>query len=197
MKKSYILFALVLVVLILAFTFSRSYLSSLEQTAKGTGNQMVSRATLDSLERELKVRFNEYEAFVDLRIDSLERKYREGATPSPGTSQDSGVKTPAQIPVRENEKSANGSGDSSSKKKNKPETKSPAKAIAPTEEELAIYQEYLKRRLELPADLSAYELKVAKNELLMDIGKAHSLDVQQVLDVVDKVYEFRRKGNRN
>ena len=36
-KSSYVLFGLVLVVLILAFNFPSSYLSSLEQSAKGTG----------------------------------------------------------------------------------------------------------------------------------------------------------------
>lgn len=198
-KSSYIIFGFVLVLLILAFSYTSSYLSSLEESAKAVKNRPVDRAALDSLETELQTRFNEYRAFVDKRIDTLERQYHESDNrPTEATVDLAAKKSGASAPkVGENAKAArveSKAAGNSSTAKTKPLEK---KSSTPSEEELAVYQEFLKRRLTLPADLSAYELKVAKAEILSDIGRAHNLKVDQVVETVDRVYEYRRKGSKN
>jgi hypothetical protein len=201
MKKSYILFGSVLVLLILAFSYTRSCLSSVEESAKSSTKQPVSRATLDSLENELQTRFNEYRAFVDGRLDSLEhRRTQESLQPTdlPKDSHDRSAARQSSGSDQPDESAERSRKSADVSAKAKPPSPARAETIlaAPSEEELAIYQEYLKRRLTLPADLTAYELKVAKNELLIDLGKEHSLTASQVTDLIDRVYEYRRKGTQ-
>jgi hypothetical protein len=65
----------------------------------------------------------------------------------------------------------------------------------PTTDELALYRLYTQRRLALPAVITAYKLRIAKERIVAELGVSYSITPDQVLKIVDKVYEYRRKGN--
>ena len=70
-------------------------------------------------------------------------------------------------------------------------------AAEPTADELAIYRLYVQRRLSLPSVITAYKLRMAKNQIQADLAQSYGITAEQVLKIVDKVYEYRRKGNSN
>lgn len=188
MKSSYIIFAAILVVLILAFTVSRSYLTSLENDAKRTQQSGVQKADLEQFKQEVEKRIDESEAAFVARLDSLEEKFRDShiadtvAAPAVVT-----VPAESKLPVTK-------PADTIQKKTEaKPAMDSmPVSGYVPTDEENEIYLKYLKRRWALPGDLTSYELKLAKDEIMQDVGRQYTMSAEEVLQLIDRVYEFRK-----
>lgn len=187
MKKPYILFAGILVVLILAFTVSRSYLTALEKETKGSSGSTAQKVELEKFKDEVTQRIDESEANLVARLDSLEHRFRESQVRDTVASAPTVATKPAtQTPAK--------SVDSVSKK---PEQKpaadlSDAASAAPSDQENEIYLKYLKRRWALPADLTAYETKLAKDEIMQDVGRQYSMSAEEVLQLIDRVYAYRQ-----
>lgn len=185
MKKTYLIFSAVLIVLVLAFSFTKTYLHSLEDEAKWKQITTAIHAELDSLEREMLSRFDESKAFNRLPNDSQKQQEVQvkpesiAVIPAP-------VKPvpdePTMFKYGENTDLAAAADD---------------EAAAPTADELAVYKLYVQRRLSLPAVITAYKLRMAKEQIQADLGRAYGITAEQVLKIVDKVYEYRRKGNGN
>jgi len=185
MKKTYLIFSAVLVVLILAFSFTKTYLRSLEDEAKWKQRTAAIHAELDSLEREIQSRFDESKAFSSVPNDS-QKQHEVQMKP------ESTLVAPAPIePVSEEPMKVK------SEKKTDLAAAADNMAAAPTPDELVIYRLYVQRRLSLPSIMSAYELRMAKEQILADLGQSYGITAEQVLKIVDKVYEYRRKGNGN
>ena len=188
MKSSYIIFAAILVVLILAFTVSRSYLTSLENDAKRTQQSGVHKADLEQFKQEVEKRIDESEAAFVARLDSLEEKFRDShiadtvTAPAPVT-----VPAESKLPVTKPAETIQ------KKTEAKPAMDStPVSGYVPTDEENEIYLKYLKRRWALPGDLTSYELKLAKDEIMQDVGRQYTMSAEEVLQLIDRVYEFRK-----
>jgi hypothetical protein len=185
MKKTYLIFSSVLVALILTFSFTKSYLHSLEDEAKWKQRTTAIHAELDSLEREMQSRFNESKAFNS--VPSSSQKPQEVQTKPEST-----LVTPATAkPVSEESVKA------LSREKTDLGAAADNIAVEPTPDELAIYRFYVQRRLSLPSVISAYDLRMAKEQIQADLGRSYGITAEQVLKIVDKVYEYRRKGNSN
>ncbi|MCX6832985.1 MAG: hypothetical protein NT028_12820 [candidate division Zixibacteria bacterium] len=184
MKKTYLIFSAVLVVLILAFSFTKTYLHSLEDEAKWKQRTAAIRADLDSLEREIQSRFNESKAFSSVPDDS--QKQQEVQMKPESTV---AIPAPAE-PV---------SDEPMKVKFEKTDLAAAADNMAaePTTDELEIYRLYVQRRLSLPSVITAYKLRMAKEQIQADLGRSYDITAEQVLKIVDKVYEYRRKGNGN
>lgn len=188
MKKPYILFAGILIVLILAFTFSRSYLESLEKETKSNTTQSVQKSDLDQFKQEVEKRLDESESAFLARLESLESKFRDSQPVDTSTIQPV-VATPPQ------EKPATNKPADSIEKKAEPKQavdSTPNTGYVPSDEENEIYLKYLKRRWALPADLTAYELKLAKDEIMQDVGRQYSMTAEEVLQLIDRVYDYRK-----
>jgi hypothetical protein len=185
MKKTYLIFSAVLVVLILAFSFTKTYLRSLEDEAKWKQRTAAIHADLDSLEREMQSRFNESKAFGGVPSSSQNPQEIQ-------VKPESTIVSPAPIkPVLEEPKSV--------KSESRSELAAAAENMAaePTPDELVIYRLYVQRRLSLPSVITAYDLRKAKEQIQADLGRSYGITAEQVLKIVDKVYEYRRKGNSN
>lgn len=188
MKKPYILFAGILVVLILAFTFSRSYLESLEKETKSNTTQSVQKSDLDQLKQEVEKRLDESEAAFLARLDSLESKFRDSQPVDTSTVQPVVAAPPQEKPTTN--KPAH-----SVEKKSEPKQavdSTPSTGYVPSDEENEIYLKYLKRRWALPGDLTNYELKLAKDEIMQDVGRQYSMTAEEVLQLIDRVYDYRK-----
>lgn len=188
MKKPYILFAGILVVLILAFTVSRSYLTALEKETKGGSGSTSQKVELEKFKDEVTQRIDESEASLMARLDSLEQRFRESQV------HDSVVTTPPAVTTKPLGQSPVKSTDSAVKKsESKPPTQAAdAAAGVPTEQENEIYLKYLKRRWALPADLTAYETKLAKDEIMQEVGRQYNMSAEEVLQLIDRVYAYRQ-----
>lgn len=195
MKKPYIFFAAVLVVLILAFTFSSSYLNSLEKEAKPPAGDGVSKSEMEQFKQEVEQRIGETEANFLARLDSLEQRYRETALPAETATETTQAQSSPQSPS---------STPSNTSAPSKP-VASPATSVhqpatdsnrnsdyTPSEQEDEIYLKYLKRRWALAPDLTTYEMKIAKNEIMQDVGRQYNMSAEEVLQLIDRVYEFRK-----
>ena len=180
MKKPYFLFAAVLVVLILAFTVSRGYLESLEKEAKSNASQAVQKSELDRFKIEVEKRIDETESAFLTRLDSLEQKFRDSQTPDT-------VAAPVvvEIPAK--------AAEVAKKPEPKPAVVTPVSGPnAPSDRENEIYLKYLKRRWALPGDLTNDELKLAKDEIMQNVGRQYSMTAEEVLQLIDRVYEYRK-----
>ncbi len=188
MKKPYILFATILVVLILAFTVSRSYLTELEKEAKGNTGSTAQKVELEKFKDEVTQRIDESEAGLIARLDSLEQRFRESQVLDSVVAKPPAVKAKpiVQAPAKSINTAVKGS-DS------RPATETAdAAAGAPSDEENEIYLKYLKRRWALPADLTVYELKLAKDEIMLDVGQQYGMTAEEVLQLIDRVYAYRQ-----
>jgi hypothetical protein len=188
MKKPYILFAGVLIALILAFTFSQSYLTALEKETKGNPGSTAQKVEMEKFKDEVTQRIDETEASLMARLDSLEQRFRESqthdtiVTPTPSATN----KPKVQTATKNAETAAR-------KTEAKPDSDmSDAAAGAPSDQENEIYLKYLKRRWALPADLTAYETKLAKDEIMQEVGRQYNMSAEEVLQLIDRVYAYRQ-----
>ncbi len=195
MKKPYILFAAGLVVLILAFTFTQSYLTKLETDTKSAINGPVTKGDLADLREEVGEKLSEQQQHFLARLDSLEQRIRTGA-PEDTVSVESIVAKPKPI-----EKPAVTPAQGTTSASSMPEksgVKSAAEVeekplpSAPSEMENVIYARYAKARWALAPNLTTYELNTAKTNIMAEIGKDYDLSAEEILQVIDKVYEYRK-----
>lgn len=164
MKKPYITFAAVLVLLAVVLSYTSGYLEVLEESSKNQNRDEVKKSELEQFKQQVDQRFSEQQESTLKRLDSLEAKIEK----SFGRDTVTGVQTGedrAAPEVVDNK---------------------------PSQKESDIYAAYLKKRWALPADLTAYELKIAKNEILTELGKKHGYSGEEILQLIDKVYEYRK-----
>jgi uncharacterized membrane-anchored protein YhcB (DUF1043 family) len=185
MKKTYLLFSAVLIILILAFSFTKTYLHSLEDEAKWKKRTAAINAELDSLEREMQSRFNESEAFSSLPDDSQKTQEVQAKPESALVSPAPAEPIPQESLKVKSEKNT----DLASTADNT--------AAEPTPDELVMYRLYVQKRMSLPSVITANNLRKAKLQIQADLGRSYGITAEQVLKIVDKVYEYRRKGNHN
>jgi hypothetical protein len=185
MKKTYLIFSVVLVALILTFSFTKSYLHSLEDEAKWKQRTTAIHAELDSLEREMQSRFNESKAFSS-SPSSSQRPQEVQAKPESTLVTPAPAKPVLQEPIQVK-----------SEEKTNLAATADSTTAEPTPDELVLYRLYVQRRLSLPSVMSAYDLRIAKEQIQADLGRSYGITAEQVLKIVDKVYEYRRKGNSN
>ncbi len=183
MKKTYLIFSVVLVALILAFSFTKTYLHSLEDETKWKQRAAVIQAELDSLEQEMQSQFGESKVFGSLPDDVQ--------TSEVGQSGIDSVSPPSRTAAPEPETPA----ESESTKNVDLAAAAEDTAAAPIPEELTIYRLYVQRRLSLPAVITARNLAMAKDRIATELGETYGITAEQVFKIVDKVYEYRRKGS--
>lgn len=150
MRKSYILFAVALIVVILAFTFTRSYLTQLERETAAPAKDPVTRAEWEEWKITVDSRFDEHERLLLERLDSLEQSHRDaisvGFDNVDTTSEQTAAVADTQpvTPV------------------SPPDSTVP---YVPTEQDNEIYVRYLKKRWALPNVMTHRELETAKQEI--------------------------------
>lgn len=190
MKKPYILFGAILVVLLLALSFTQSYLTKLEDDTKKVTTQGATKGDLEQLKQEVGEQLSEQQERMLARLDSLEQRIRTNIA----------ADTVKVEPLPEPEKPAAKPKDTAKvATENAPaETTGEKTAVAlslPSELENVIYVRYAKARWALAPNLTNYELKLAKNQIMTEIGKDYDMTAEEILQIIDKVYEFR-KANR-
>lgn len=190
MKKPYILFGAILVVLLLALSFTQSYLTKLEDDTKKVTTQGATKGDLEQLKQEVGEQLSEQQERMLARLDSLEQRIRTNIA----------ADTVKVEPLPEPEKPAAKPKDTAKvATENAPaETTGEKTAVAlslPSELENVIYVRYAKARWGLAPNLTNYELKLAKNQIMTEIGKDYDMTAEEILQIIDKVYEYR-KANR-
>ncbi|MGB5107650.1 MAG: hypothetical protein WBP42_13150, partial [Candidatus Zixiibacteriota bacterium] len=152
-------------------------------------SQGVQKSELDQFKQEVEKRLDESESAFFWRLDSLEQKFRESQVTDT-------LVTPAVVtPPVQNNPPVNKPADSVQKNVDlKPVVDAPQTSggYVPTDEENEIYLKYLKRRWALPGDLTSYELKLAKDEIMQDVGRQYTMSAEEVLQLIDRVYEYRK-----
>jgi len=200
MKKAYFAFAIVMVVAVTAFISARYYLTMQEQEAQRVATKEMIGAELNKFKVTVDSRIDESEkAFLD-HLDSLTGSYEEPG--DLGVAVDSlGIPIPDSIAVDSTMNDSKSDTVSTSSVKESETVALENKAIAvtdstdsggPSEQDNEIYIRYLKKRWALPTDLTKYELAVAKQEIMAEVGKDYDLNADEILGVVDKVYEYRQ-----
>lgn len=187
MKKPYILFGAILVVLLLALTFTQSYLTKLEDDTKKVTAQGATKGDLEQLKEDVSEQLSEQQERLLARLDSLEQRIRTNIA----------ADTVKVEPLPESEKpTAKPKETAKSSAESAPaETTTEKTAVAPTppvDLENVIYGRYAKARWALAPNLTTYELKLAKNQIMIEIGKDYDMTAEEILQIIDKVYEYRR-----
>jgi hypothetical protein len=195
MKKTYLIFSAVLVVLILAFSFSKTYLHSLEDEAKGKQSKAAIRAELDSLERALESRIGETKPSAETKLANPEMADTKSVTPPvTSTSGEPAGDQPASEAVTT---TATDRAKESASKDSDLARAAEDSASPPTQDELTIYRLYVQKRLSLPSVITAPNLQKGKERIMGDLANSYGITAEQVSKIVDKVYEYRRKGSDN
>lgn len=195
MKKPYILFAAGLVVLILAFTFTQSYLTKLETDTKTAINGPVTKGDLDELREEVGEKLSEQQEHLLARLDSLEQRIRSGmpedtVSVEPIVAKPKPAEKPAVTPPQETTSTT--STPERSGADSVAEAKAKSLPSPPSEMENVIYVRYAKARWALAPNLTNYELNTAKANIMAEIGKDYEMSAEEILQIIDKVYEYRK-----
>lgn len=197
MRKEYIIFIAILAGLLLVYAITRSFIGGQKDQAGRVKDAASDKYQLDKLERKVDAKFAELEKLIDTRLDSLERVDRETEVPFDSTT-DSLPPQPAPLTVVETVTvidTFTAPAETVRVEVGPPaEQKKPDNA--PTEVEVRIYDQYLKKRWALPGDLTSYELSVAKGEIHEDLGKAYDLLPAEIASIIDKVYHYRKSGGK-
>lgn len=207
MKREYLIFGGILLVLLVAYAITRNWIGSEQEKAETVKEARTGRLQTEKLTKDWETRFAELEKMVDQRLDSLERAYRDSAAtavPVADTVVESATDTLQQAHER-----SYFMGESLTVIDtfvNPPDTvivhlgekrdtvEAEVVSDAPSEVEVRIYNQYLKRRWGLPGDLTKYELSVAKAEIYNQLAAAYGISETEARAVVDKVYEYRKRG---
>ncbi|MFH2056153.1 MAG: hypothetical protein ABIJ61_09365 [bacterium] len=197
MRKEYIIFIAILAGLLLVYAITRSFIGGQKDQAGRVKDAASDKYQLDKLERKVDAKFAELEKLIDTRLDSLERVDRETEVPFDSTT-DSLPPQPAPLTVVETVTvidTFTAPAETVRVEVGPPaEQKKPDNA--PTEVEVRIYDQYLKKRCALTGDLTSYELSVAKGEIHEDLGKAYDLLPAEIASIIDKVYHYRKSGGK-
>ncbi len=190
MKKPYILFGAILVVLLLALSFTQSYLTKLEDDTKKVTTQGATKGDLEQLKQEVGEQLSEQQERMLARLDSLEQRIRTNIAAD--TVRVEPLPEP-EMPAAKPKETAKVTTESAPA-----ETTVEKTAVVltpPSELENVIYVRYAKARWALAPNLTNYELKLAKNQIMTEIGKDYDMTAEEILQIIDKVYEYR-KANR-
>lgn len=190
MKKPYILFGAILVVLLLALSFTQSYLTKLEDDTKKVTTQGATKGDLEELKKEVGEQLSEQQERMLARLDSLEQRIRTNIA----------ADTVRVEPLPEPAKPAARPKDTAKVTTESAPAETTVEKVAvartpPSELENVIYVRYAKARWALAPNLTNYELKLAKNQIMTEIGKDYDMTAEEILQIIDKVYEYR-KANR-
>ena len=194
MRKEYIIFIAILAGLLFVYAITRSFISGQKDQADRVKDAASDKYQLDKLERKVDANFAELEKLIDTRLDSMEQVDREMMTPFDSTI-DSLPPRPDTLTVVETVTvidTFTAPAETVKVEVGPPAEKQPDDA--PTEVEVRIYNQYLKKRWSLPGDLTAYELAVAKGEIHENLGKAYDLLPAEIASIIDKVYHYRKSG---
>jgi hypothetical protein len=199
MRKEYIIFIAVLAGLLLVYAITRSFIGGQKEQAGRVRDAASDKYQLDKLERKIDARFAELEKLVDTRLDSLEQLDREIVVPFDSTTDSLPPRIDTLTVVEtltvvdtftvpaETVRVEVGPPSHQVKAEEKPDD-------SPSEVEIRIYNQYLKKRWSLPEDLTRYELAVAKGEIHENLGEAYDLTPAEVAAIIDKVYAYRKQG---
>ncbi len=189
MKKSYIIFALLLVVLVVGYLLVRNYIGVQAQEAQLRDTKQMIASELDKFKVTVDSHIDESEQALLMKLDSLTDTQNESADLMAGLDSlgvDSTYADSTRVDsVSANEKTATAAGDSLA-------SSDSTESRVPSEQDNEIYIRYLKKRWALPSDLTKYELAVAKQEIMTEVGKDYGLNADEILSIIDKVYLYRK-----
>jgi uncharacterized membrane-anchored protein YhcB (DUF1043 family) len=189
MKKSYIIFALLLVVLVVGYLLVRNYIGVQAQEAQLRDTKQMIASELDKFKVTVDSHIDESEQALLMKLDSLTDTQNESADLMAGLDSlgvDSTYADSTRVDsVSANEETATAAGDSLA-------SSDSTESRVPSEQDNEIYIRYLKKRWALPSDLTKYELAVAKQEIMTEVGKDYGLNADEILSIIDKVYLYRK-----
>ncbi len=204
MKKAYFTFAAVMLVAVIAFVVARSFLNAEEEKAQRQQTREMVSAELAKYKVTVDSRLDEAEKGFLAKLDSLSSGYEEpgdlgidldslGNPRGDSTAIDS---VPADSATASRKTTPDTSATLADSAKIAQaaagDTADTADSATPTEQDNEIYIRYLKKRWVLPTDLTKYELAVAKQEIMAEVGNDYDMTADEVLSVIDKVYEYRQ-----
>jgi len=199
MKKAYSIFAIVLVLLVVGYIVVRSYVSSQAEQAQRRELKQMVESQLNDYKITVDSRIDESEQKLLARIDSLSEIVEEPPGLPAGLdtlvdsmSLDTAKASPPAVPDSLTPQPDTAKADTVVTTA----TADTVDSTVPTEQDNEIYIRYLKKRWALPTDLTKYELAVAKQEAMADVGKAYKLNADEVLRVIDKVYDYRKSHKK-
>jgi hypothetical protein len=209
MRREYIIFGAILAVLLIAYVVTRNWVTASKEKEESTRQAQATRGDLEKLRQEFNARFAQLSSLIDQRLDSLERHYREVVEPADTTSDTSKmavggtvVQVPGSLTVAETltvvDTTTAPPETSEVELGQRQDTTTLEEEVddTPTEVEVRIYNRYLKKRWSLPGDLTKYELDVAKAEIYDDLADAYGITSTEARAIVDKVYEYRKRGKK-
>lgn len=181
MKKAYILLVAALVIIVLAFTYAKSYLSRLEAEDIRIKEKIERTKLIDSLRTTYAAMTRESNADLQHRYDSLAEE--SSALIYALESQLDLYLYPEFDPANtmdsvEGDKTTSGVGGTET-------SVDSSRVISPTEYE--VYLAYLEKSLDLPRDLSAYERRVAVREIKDKLMKKFSMSKKELSAVLSKM----------
>ncbi|MBU1319763.1 MAG: hypothetical protein KKH67_11290 [candidate division Zixibacteria bacterium] len=183
MKKAYILLIAVLVVVVLGFTYARSYLSRLESEDIRIKQRISQTQLMDSLRTTYQSMARETSAELQRRYDSLADE--STVLIYALESQLNLILYPELDPIAGGDTAdvgaTNVSGNDTSA------TVESADIITPAEYE--IYLTYLEKSVALPKDLSSYERKVAVRDIKNTLMRRFSVGDEDIVAILKKLRE--------
>ncbi|MBU1470802.1 MAG: hypothetical protein KJ723_08965 [candidate division Zixibacteria bacterium] len=183
MKKAYILLIAVLVVVVLGFTYARSYLSRLESEDIRIKQRISQTQLMDSLRTTYQSMARETSAELQRRYDSLADE--STVLIYALESQLNLILYPELDPIAGGDTAdvgaTNVSGNDTSA------TVESADIITPAEYE--IYLTYLEKSVALPKDLSSYERKVAVRDIKNTLMRQFSVGDEDMAAILKKLRE--------
>jgi hypothetical protein len=203
MNKAYVVFALLLVMLVVIFLVVRNYVSFQAEQVKEQETKQLIATALEGFSITVDSRLDESEKALLAKIDSIAYSLEEPldfALELDSLAVDSTLIDSAAVDttLAATDTVADTFADTvtvalvDSIPIDSLTAADTTVSDVPTEQDNEIYIRYLKKRWALPGDLTKYELAVAKQEIMSEVGTNYDLNSDEILAVIDKVYEYRR-----
>ena len=191
MKKSYFALIAILIVVVLAFTYAKSYLSRLETNDIKLKYEINRRELVDSLGQVYKLMLKENSADLRTRFDSLLQE--SDAFVYALESQLDLYINPEYDPLLYGFDSLGNTDESQPTPDTSIQdiTEIEIKKLTPSDYE--IYITYLEMSLDLPRDLSQYEKQVAAREIREKLLKRFSLSEQDLDKILTRIRAHSQK----
>ncbi len=210
MKKAYILFIGLLILIVLAFTYAKSYLSRLESDDLRIKTELGRRQLIDSLQQTFEMMAIDRTGDIQHRYDSLVREsdaliyalesqldlylnpeydpVASVADPDPEGQEDepNSVRADSNV-VLAPDTSKSLTVDSAASIKDAWESE-----ITPREYE--VYLAYLERVVSLPKDMTSYEKKVAYDEAERNLAAEYSVTKDDIRKILKKLRKNSIRG---
>lgn len=209
MRREYVIFGAILALLLIAYAVTRDWVTSSKEKVESSKQSEAMKGDIEKLRQEFNAKFTQLSGLIDQRLDSLERHYREIVEPADTTPDsadkatgDTVVQMPGTLTVAETltvvDTSTAPPETAEVQLGEQEDTTAEVmpKDDSPTEVEVRIYNRYLKKRWSLPGDLTKYELNVATAEIYDDLADAYGITASEATAIVDKVYEYRKRGKK-